>query len=130
MWLEKLTRIHIAGCGALPVIVAQNKCDMPMHADVPGQDAMIQWAAANGKLSERGMPGAGVFCLRQRHRDFHPGVIGSVETSAKDHTHAGIAEAVAVLVHSIISKGHVPEAATTQGVVNPQAQTGRTKGCC
>jgi hypothetical protein len=81
---------------------------------------------------------AGVVCLVlacfascwQRHRDIHPGVIGSVETSAKDHTHAGIAEAVAVLVHSIISKGHVPEAAATQGVVNPQAQTEKTKGCC
>jgi hypothetical protein len=40
---------HIVGCGALPVIVAQNKCDMPIHADVPGHDAMIQWATANGK---------------------------------------------------------------------------------
>lgn len=39
----------IVGCGALPVIIAQNKCDLPMHADVPGHDAMIQWSAANGK---------------------------------------------------------------------------------
>ena len=63
-------------------------------------------------------------------RDFHPGVIGSVETSAKDHTHAGIAEAVAVLVHSIISKGHAPPPAETQGVVSLKAEPNKTKGCC
>ena len=60
MWFEKVTLTHIAGCGALPVIIAQNKCDLPMHADVPGHDAMIQWAAANGKLSE----GACAWCWR------------------------------------------------------------------
>jgi hypothetical protein len=58
------------------------------------------------------------------------GIIGCIETSAKDHTHPGIAEAVALLVHSIISKGHAPAASASQGVVSPVAQTVQKKGCC
>jgi GTPase SAR1 family protein len=34
--------------GQLPIIVMQNKCDLPMHADIPAHDAMIQWAITNG----------------------------------------------------------------------------------
>lgn len=93
-----------------------------MHADIPAHDAMISWAISNGDCS--------LFPTNFTSFSHASEILGCVETSAKDHTHPGIAEAVAILVHKIVTKGQAPAAPAAQGVVQLGAQTQQSKSCC
>ncbi len=115
----------------LPVLIMQNKCDAPAHAGIPSGDAIVQWSGSNGECPLTHFNLRVLYLCFFDHCSLAPGFIGVIETSAKDHTHPGIADAVAVLVHCVIAKGISAAAAVSSaGVVQLSAAAESSSSCC
>ncbi len=124
--------------GKVPIIVMQNKCDLPKHADIPDHDAMHAWVASSGKCA---LSLTSPLISSQSAPSHTTGVIGCVQTTAKDPSHPGVDHAIAILVHSIITNELSQPEAEAKSEAQAAQQTAapealklevkqRSKTCC